>query len=178
VIATENDERAVWPALSSLVAPSEDEEEGETDDRIKKYGRDFVIRGRFDDLLYRSEFGGEEVEKDLEEAAFFRLCLENSGRPGRLRSIIKEHSYIFTMRLVPAYGGKRALDFDLQIYDLESALKFQLFQKLIGQAVLRLCTLCSGWFEVGPGTGRRLDAKFCSDEHRVLFNSRKRNKGG
>jgi hypothetical protein len=42
VIATENDERAVWP-----VAPSEDEEEGETDDRIKKYGRDFVIRGRF-----------------------------------------------------------------------------------------------------------------------------------
>ena len=47
MIATENGERAVWPALSSLVAPSEDEEEGETDDRIKKYGRDFVIRGRF-----------------------------------------------------------------------------------------------------------------------------------
>jgi hypothetical protein len=43
---------------------------------------------------------------------------------------------------------------------------------------IRICTCvhCGDLFETGLGTGRRLDAKFCSDEHRIAFNSLKRSK--
>jgi len=34
----------------------------------------------------------------------------------------------------------------------------------------------AAFFEAGRGTGRRLDAKFCSDEHRIAFNSLKRSR--
>jgi hypothetical protein len=52
----------------------------------------------------------------------------------------------------------------------------------VGQAVtrgarIRECAHCDEWFEVGQGTGRRLDATFCSDEHRVHCNSLKRSRG-
>lgn len=33
------------------------------------------------------------------------------------------------------------------------------------------CRHCNEWFEAGPGTGRRVDAEFCSDEHRIRFHS-------
>jgi hypothetical protein len=50
-----------------------------------------------------------------------------------------------------------------------------------GQAVTRgsriqTCAHCGAWFEAGRGTGRRLDSKFCSDEHRIAFNSLKRSR--
>ena len=50
-----------------------------------------------------------------------------------------------------------------------------------GQAVtrgvhIRSCAHCGDLFETGLGTGRRLDAKFCSDEHRIAFNSLKRSR--
>jgi hypothetical protein len=41
---------------------------------------------------------------------------------------------------------------------------------------VRTCMHCGNLFETGQGTGRRLDAKFCSDEHRIAFNSLKRSK--
>lgn len=36
------------------------------------------------------------------------------------------------------------------------------------------CLHCGSYFQAGPGTDRRLDAKFCSDQHRKDFNSLKR----
>jgi hypothetical protein len=57
---------------------------------------------------------------------------------------------------------------------LLDAVWLQAVQHLSSGATLRQCQHCSQWFEVGPGTGRRLDAKFCSDQHRVSFNSLKR----
>jgi hypothetical protein len=59
---------------------------------------------------------------------------------------------------------------------LVNALWFELAASLTGDTQLRPCRHCGGWFEVGPGTQRRLDATFCSDEHRVAFNSLKRSK--
>ena len=38
------------------------------------------------------------------------------------------------------------------------------------------CRYCETVFLVGPGTGRRMDALFCCDEHRVRYNSLKRSK--
>jgi hypothetical protein len=59
---------------------------------------------------------------------------------------------------------------------LVNALWLELGQALSSDASIRNCLHCGGWFEAGPGTGRREDAKFCSDAHRIAFNSRKRGK--
>jgi hypothetical protein len=52
-------------------------------------------------------------------------------------------------------------------------------QKVAGLAKFQICELpsCRQVFEVGSSSGRRLDARFCSDSHRIEFNSRKRTKG-
>ena len=49
------------------------------------------------------------------------------------------------------------------------ALWIQLGLKLSGAAVFRECRHCGGWFEAGAGTGRRADAEFCSNEHKIRF---------
>jgi hypothetical protein len=48
---------------------------------------------------------------------------------------------------------------------------------LSSDASLRNCLHCGRWFEAGPGTGRREDAKYCCVAHQIAFNSRKRTKG-
>jgi hypothetical protein len=57
---------------------------------------------------------------------------------------------------------------------LYNALIFEFGQIVTSDAQLRQCEQCGIWFEAGAGTTRRADAKFCSDEHRILFNSLKR----
>jgi hypothetical protein len=54
------------------------------------------------------------------------------------------------------------------------ALWFEVGEFMTRDAQLRECLHCGGWFETGPGTGRRADAIFCSDQHRITFNSLKR----
>jgi hypothetical protein len=60
------------------------------------------------------------------------------------------------------------------VADLLTALWLQLGQTLSSGATIRRCAQCGMLFEAGPGTGRRFDAKFCSDDHRITFNSQKR----
>jgi hypothetical protein len=59
---------------------------------------------------------------------------------------------------------------------LVNALWLEFGYALSSDATIRNCLHCGQWFEAGPGTGRREDAKFCSDVHRIAFNSRKRSK--
>jgi hypothetical protein len=40
----------------------------------------------------------------------------------------------------------------------------------------RTCQYCSSLFESGPGTGKYIDAKFCSNEHKVRYFSLARTK--
>jgi len=72
--------------------------------------------------------------------------------------------------------AKRAPTWSFRPNNLNAALWLQ-----FGQAMMRgqlcLCPHCGDWFETGFGTGRRKDARFCCDEHRVAFNSLKRSKG-
>jgi hypothetical protein len=70
----------------------------------------------------------------------------------------------------------RALKWELRPNSLADALWLQLGQKLTAGFQIRQCEHCGDWFEAGQGTGRRFDAKFCSDEHRVLYNSLKRSR--
>jgi hypothetical protein len=57
---------------------------------------------------------------------------------------------------------------------LLSALWLQLAEYLGGEPNLFECRHCGETFERGVGTDRRGDAKYCSDAHREVFNSKKR----
>jgi hypothetical protein len=59
---------------------------------------------------------------------------------------------------------------------LGDGLWLQFAQSVTRGVHIQTCMHCADLFETGPGTGRRLDAKFCSDEHRIAFNSLKRSK--
>ena len=65
------------------------------------------------------------------------------------------------------YGGKQSLcDF----------LWLEVAAEIANGSVGQQCEFCGSLFNSGPGTGRRADAKFCSDAHRVAFNRRERKK--
>jgi hypothetical protein len=59
-------------------------------------------------------------------------------------------------------------------FDLRAALWLRLLEVMASDIVLRRCGHCNALFTAGLGTGRHLNARFCCDEHRVLFNSLKR----
>jgi hypothetical protein len=59
---------------------------------------------------------------------------------------------------------------------LRDALWLQLAQNLSSGIKVRQCRHCNEWFRAGPGTGRRADAAFCSDEHRKRYNSLERSR--
>src|SRR5262249_45479874 len=63
----------------------------------------------------------------------------------------------------------------LQItHDLATALWLRLIVWLESDVILRRCGHCHAIFTAGTGTGRDSKARFCSDEHRIRFNSLKR----
>jgi hypothetical protein len=59
---------------------------------------------------------------------------------------------------------------------LRDALWLQLAQDLSSGIKVRQCRHCNEWFRAGPGTDRRADAEFCSDEHRKRYNSLERSR--
>ena len=73
--------------------------------------------------------------------------------------------------------ASKSLRWQFRPNSLLDALWLQFGQAVTRGAQLRACEHCGAWFEAGAGTGRRADAKFCSDEHRITHNSLKRSKG-
>jgi hypothetical protein len=73
--------------------------------------------------------------------------------------------------------ASKSLRWCFRPHTLLDALWLQFGQAVTRGARLRTCEHCGTWFETGAGTGRRADARFCSDEHRIAFNSLKRSKG-
>jgi hypothetical protein len=123
---------------------------------------------------------GEEVPALLREAQLMRGLLEmRATRPQELVSRIGPGGMKLpgVQALVVADPVDGGLRLRLSPPDLLSALWMQLAQALGGGAKMRECMQCHEWFQVGAGTGRREDAKFCRDEHRIAFNSQKRTKG-
>lgn len=147
-------------------------------------------------LLFVSRFGPltdsvdkagyEPVDEILRHSNAFRSWLSQgaqteralnnwAGKAGRRLGSLD----IFIVR-DPAIGAPR---FQYRPPHLLSALWLQLMRGLgagraegrnhaAGEREYRECLYCGNWFEVGAGSGRRLDAKFCLDEHRILFNRR------
>jgi hypothetical protein len=58
--------------------------------------------------------------------------------------------------------------------DLATALWLRLLAVLQSSVALRRCDHCGALFTAGPGTGRDAKSRFCSDEHRIHYNSLKR----
>ena len=62
----------------------------------------------------------------------------------------------------------------LQPPSLLDAIWLQFGQAITSNADLKSCDQCGKWFEAGAGSGRRADARFCSNKCRIEFNNQRR----
>jgi hypothetical protein len=124
---------------------------------------------------------GEDVSRLIEHAEAMHSWLDacRNGNMAALPRMIGPEgirlSRIDTVLTVDPIT--RAPRIRLTTESLLAALWLQLGQALSEGAVVQQCRHCGTLFEAGPGTRRRVDAKFCSEEHRIAFNSLKRSKG-
>ena len=61
-----------------------------------------------------------------------------------------------------------------RIVELLEEIRDRLPEPPVEVQLRRWCLNCETVFNVGPGSGRRSDAVFCCDEHRIRYNSKKR----
>jgi hypothetical protein len=114
----------------------------------------------------------------LAQAALFhdalRLKTEGSKQLTAFLTSIKTPRF-GDLSLVPdrVFGVR----FQIRPLTLMDALWLQLGTVLASGIKLSTCLQCGQLFEVGAGTGRRADAKYCSDEHRTLYHSLNRKPG-
>jgi hypothetical protein len=127
---------------------------------------------------------GERVDEHLEAARLMRLVIRtnNAGRKyfpntqdslDLTRVLSEEDHGHFT--IVP--DRKRGFSFEFKATSLMSAMWIQLAQKVSGGTQLRTCLQCGAWFEVGAGTDKRADSKFCKTAHRVAYSRQTQSKG-
>jgi hypothetical protein len=126
---------------------------------------------------------GDDVDFVLGHAQAMRdlLTVQSSRRRRELvtaaSELVRAKLPMISPTLVIDSNAKRVrLGFVPQ--SLLGALWLQLGQALGSGASVRACQQCGQLFEAGPGTGRRLDALYCSKAHQIAYNSRKRGKRG
>jgi hypothetical protein len=135
-----------------------------------------------DDSLVPVDFiPGDPVPDLLRAASMFRrfLNLKQQNKPKELESFLTSYdAKLFTQlnqsKVDFASNSKGKVQLRLTPSSLLSALWYQLGLKLSGDTNVRTCRLCNAIFETGVGTGRRLDAEFCSNKHKVEFFNRNR----
>jgi hypothetical protein len=131
------------------------------------------------DGLYSEK--GEIVEGVLIHATAMNVLFNAlSGKPIRRQMLLRhlqENPFADLEVTLGMDVGFKELRLRFRPACLLDALWLQAIQRFAGDAIVRRCQQCGQWFEAGPGTGRRLDAKFCSDKHRVNFNNARRTKG-
>jgi len=108
-----------------------------------------------------------KAEGSVQLAAFLQSTLRSTFEDNRAPAILGDQSIMGHLHLIPDKdSGAR---FQVTPVDLMQALWFQLGQVLVSNIKLSSCLHCGQLFEAGLQTGRRVDAKFCSDEHRKLY---------
>jgi hypothetical protein len=135
------------------------------------------------DTFFADFPAGEPVRLGLAQAEMFRELLSLRAL-GNLQNLASH----FQAKIAGFVGGgqvgqvevlpdpERGIRLKIRPPTLIGALWYQLALKL-SEATLRMCPLCHRVFEVGRGTGRRADAKFCCIEHKAEFFNRSRPKG-
>lgn len=130
------------------------------------------------------DIDGEEVAGHLETAALFRKILIQADKgwkrvPHQLAASLADKLSDESFGEVSLSDDVRCgLSLKLTASSLLNALWLQLAANISEGAKYRHCDLasCGKLFEVGSNSSRRADARFCSDAHRIEFNSRKRTK--
>ncbi len=118
---------------------------------------------------------GQNVGEALVQASWFRKVLSlprNSDQQKRHIAAPKPLK-LAQARLVSDKAGYKI---EYRPRSLLDGMRLQLALHLLGHREVKYCAYCNEPFEVGVGTGKRLDARFCSPEHRIRFNSQKRTK--
>jgi hypothetical protein len=147
-------------------------------DSFDSFGPSFirVEAGKMFRIKGAPEPSGEDVQKHLEAAGVFRELL---AKP---RRALSRRAAAWIQNACSESIGEIQMLFDehgllrpvLKPTSLMSGLFWQLLNSLRAGARYRSCKHCGVIFQVGVGSGRRADAKFCSDEHKILFHSRRR----
>lgn len=119
---------------------------------------------------------GESADTILESAKQMRSVSETLNRPRP--SILNggepvAQGIAITASLVVDRKTKTP-KVQLTLRDLRMGIWMQFAFAVSGGVALRTCDECGGLFPAGPGFDRRSDARFCSDEHRIHYNSLKR----
>jgi hypothetical protein len=133
--------------------------------------------GKFYAIKGAPEPSGEDVRGHLESAGFFREII--GAKP---RRALSRGAGAWVENLGSDGIGEIQMLFDkhgslqpvLKPTSLMCGLFWQLINSIRAGAQYRSCQYCGVIFQVGVGSGRRADAKFCSDEHKIEFHSRKR----
>lgn len=127
---------------------------------------------------------GEDVDGHLEMAALFRSLISHGGVGARANAshFGDMESFLELVRLETLGDIRAAMDQRGELHvtlvppSLLVGMCVQLLEAMRQKSRTRVCALptCEKVFQVGVGSGRRLVARFCSDEHRIAFNSRNR----
>jgi hypothetical protein len=127
-------------------------------------------------LKFITEYGlltgrkGDEIPPLLDEATFMKEGFKSRGRSLPAWTMANLSASLLRDKT------KGTVSVKISPVRLLDALWLQLGQALSEGAEWRQCKHCGDWFPVGGNSGRRLVARFCSDEHRIKFNSLERSR--
>ena len=112
---------------------------------------------------------GDDIPPLLDEARSMKECFKRQ-RAKQLPVMPELKAWLSTDKV------KGTVSLKISPVRLLDALWLQLGQALSEGAQWRQCEHCGDWFPVGGKSGRRLVARFCSDQHRIDFNSLERSR--
>lgn len=117
---------------------------------------------------------GDDVDEIVANAVWFKAVLTPNTKMRALKGRLSQQPKPLRIADARLVFERNDLNIEFWPETLLDALRLQLSLALLGTVKLAHCNYCMTPFSVGSGTGRRADAKYCSNEHRVLFNSKKR----
>jgi hypothetical protein len=126
--------------------------------------------------FYSSPDEGESLDLGLDYASRFRDVLKEKHTPSRVaRSFEAFRLEKYQVEIAP--DVKRGVRFKFFPENLLDYLTLRLAHVVLALPTYSSCLLCGEFFAKGIGTKRRGDAQFCSDQHRIDYNSQKRSLG-
>jgi hypothetical protein len=125
-----------------------------------------------DQLSWQSE-EGEPLDLGLGHAGWFRDVLQRKGKPNQVaRTFDKLRLEKYQVRIEA--DKKSGIKLRYFPEDLLDFLILNLAHVVLALPTYSRCLMCGEFFKKGVGTNRRVDAQFCTDQHRIDFNSQKR----
>jgi hypothetical protein len=125
--------------------------------------------------FYSSPDEGEELDLGLTNSGWFRKILKEKDKPSRVaKSFEKMKLERYQVEITPDHKhGIRFMFFPENLLDY---LTLRLAHTVLALPAYSPCLKCGEFFAKGVGTGRRGDAQFCCDQHRIDYNSQKRSR--